>query len=46
MAAGDETAVLTRMHLGHRDAGVTDLAARVIALGDSPAGTQRVTLSH
>ena len=36
MAAGDETAVLTRLHR-YRDAGVTDLAARVIALGDSPA---------
>jgi F420-dependent oxidoreductase-like protein len=36
MAAGDETAVLARLQR-YRDAGVTDLAARVIALGDSPA---------
>lgn len=36
MAAGDETAVLTRLR-HYRDAGVTDLAARVIALGESPA---------
>jgi F420-dependent oxidoreductase-like protein len=36
MAAGDETTVLARLHR-YRDAGVTDLAARVIALGDSPA---------
>jgi len=36
MAAGDETAVLTRLHR-YRDAGVTDLAARIITLGDSPA---------
>ena len=36
MAAGDESAVLTRLRR-YRDAGVTDLAARVIALGDSPA---------
>jgi F420-dependent oxidoreductase-like protein len=36
MAAGDEAAVLARLRR-YRDAGVTDLAARVIALGDSPA---------
>lgn len=35
MAAGDESAVLSRLRR-YRDAGVTDLAARVIALGDSP----------
>jgi F420-dependent oxidoreductase-like protein len=36
MAAGDEASVLGRLRR-YRDAGVTDLAARVIALGDSPA---------
>jgi F420-dependent oxidoreductase-like protein len=36
MAAGDETAILTRLRR-YRDAGVTDLAARVIALGENPA---------
>ncbi|MCV7056914.1 TIGR03564 family F420-dependent LLM class oxidoreductase [Mycolicibacterium gilvum] len=36
MAAGDESAVLTRLR-AYRDAGVTDLAARVIPLGDTPA---------
>ncbi|HEY7053673.1 MAG TPA: TIGR03564 family F420-dependent LLM class oxidoreductase [Mycobacterium sp.] len=38
MAAGDEAAVLARLQR-YRDAGVTDLAARVIALGADP--TQR-----
>jgi F420-dependent oxidoreductase-like protein len=33
MAAGDEATVLARLHR-YRDAGVTDLAARVIPLGD------------
>jgi len=33
MAAGDEAAVLARLRR-YRDAGVTDLAARVVALGD------------
>ena len=32
MAAGDESAILTRLRL-YRDAGVTDLAARVVPLG-------------
>lgn len=37
MAAGDEAAVLTRLRR-YRDAGVTDLAARVVPLGrDGPA---------
>ncbi|WP_077088214.1 TIGR03564 family F420-dependent LLM class oxidoreductase [Mycobacterium rhizamassiliense] len=36
MAAGDEAAILARLGR-YRDAGVTDLAARVIALGDSAA---------
>lgn len=35
MAAGDEQAVLTRLR-SYRDAGVTDLAARVVPLGASP----------
>jgi F420-dependent oxidoreductase-like protein len=35
MAAGDEEAVLTRLRR-YRDAGVTDLAVRVIPLGESP----------
>ncbi len=36
MAAGDERAVLTRLR-GYRDAGVTDLAARIVPLGADPA---------
>lgn len=36
MAAGDEAAVLARLRR-YRDAGVTDVAARVIAFGESPA---------
>ncbi len=36
MAAGDEAAIIKRLRR-YRDAGVTDLAARVIALGDSAA---------
>jgi F420-dependent oxidoreductase-like protein len=32
MAAGDESAILTRLHR-YRDAGVTDLAARIVPLG-------------
>lgn len=36
MAAGDEAAVLNRLRR-YRDAGVTDLAARVVALGDDDA---------
>lgn len=36
MAAGDESAVLARLHR-YRDAGVTDLAARVVPLGDDVA---------
>jgi F420-dependent oxidoreductase-like protein len=38
MAAGDESTVLARLRR-YRDAGVTDLAARVVPLGDDP--TQR-----
>jgi F420-dependent oxidoreductase-like protein len=33
MAAGCESAIVTRLH-GYRDAGVTDLAARVVPLGN------------
>ena len=36
MAAGDERAVLTRLRR-YRDAGVTDLAARIVPLGADPA---------
>jgi F420-dependent oxidoreductase-like protein len=36
MAAGDESAVLARL-LRYRDAGVTDLAARIVPLGDDAA---------
>jgi F420-dependent oxidoreductase-like protein len=36
MAAGDESAILERLHR-YRDAGVTDLAARVVPLGPDPA---------
>ncbi len=35
MAAGDETAILARLRR-YRDAGVTDLAARIIPLGGDP----------
>lgn len=36
MAAGDEAAVLARLR-SYRDAGVTDLAARIVPLGDDAA---------
>ena len=36
MAAGDEDAVLARLR-SYRDAGVTDLAARIVPLGTDPA---------
>lgn len=36
MAAGDEAAVVKRLN-SYRDAGVTDLAARIVPLGDDPA---------
>jgi len=36
MAAGDENAVVKRLRR-YRDAGVTDLAARVVPLGADPA---------
>jgi F420-dependent oxidoreductase-like protein len=36
MAAGDESAIATRLRR-YRDAGVTDLAARVVPLGATPA---------
>jgi hypothetical protein len=36
MAAGDEPAILARLR-GYRDAGVTDLAARIVPLGDTAA---------
>jgi alkanesulfonate monooxygenase SsuD/methylene tetrahydromethanopterin reductase-like flavin-dependent oxidoreductase (luciferase family) len=35
MAAGDEAAVLARLRR-YRDAGVTDLAVRVVPIGDDP----------
>lgn len=35
MAAGDEATVLARLRQ-YRDAGVTDLAARIVALGSTP----------
>jgi F420-dependent oxidoreductase-like protein len=34
MAAGDESTILARLR-GYRDAGVTDLAARIVPLGDT-----------
>jgi F420-dependent oxidoreductase-like protein len=36
MAAGDESAILARLHR-YRDAGVTDLAARIVPLGNDTA---------
>ena len=36
MAAGDESSVLARLR-GYRDAGVTDLAARIVPLGQDAA---------
>lgn len=36
MAAGDESAIAERLRR-YRDAGVTDLAARIVPLGDEPA---------
>ena len=36
MAAGDESAVLARLRR-YRDAGVTDLAARIVPLGNDAA---------
>ena len=36
MAAGDESAVLARLR-GYRDAGVTDLAVRIVPLGQDAA---------
>jgi hypothetical protein len=36
MAVGDESAVLARLHR-YRDAGVTDLAARIVPLGQDAA---------
>jgi hypothetical protein len=36
MAAGDESAIANRLRR-YRDAGVTDLAARVVPLGATPA---------
>jgi F420-dependent oxidoreductase-like protein len=43
MAAGDETAVLARLRR-YRDAGVTDLAARIVPLGDDAAARTRSRL--
>ncbi len=39
MAAGDESTVLARLRR-YRDAGVTDLAARVVPLGDDATRTE------
>jgi F420-dependent oxidoreductase-like protein len=39
MAAGDEAAIRSRLQR-YRDAGVTDLAARIVPLGDDPAQRQ------
>jgi hypothetical protein len=36
MAAGDESAIVARLQR-YRDAGVTDLAARIVPYGDDPA---------
>jgi hypothetical protein len=36
MAVGDESAILARLRR-YRDAGVTDLAARIVPLGDDAA---------
>lgn len=36
MSAGDESTIVARLKR-YRDAGVTDLAARVVPLGDDPA---------
>lgn len=44
MAAGDESTVLARLR-SYRDAGVTDLAARVIPLGDDDAA-RRASRQH
>lgn len=43
MAAGDESAVVARLRR-YRDAGVTDLAARIVPLGDDAAARTRSRL--
>ena len=43
MAAGDESAVIARLRR-YRDAGVTDLAARIVPLGDDAAARTRSRL--
>lgn len=43
MAAGDEATVLARLR-GYRDAGVTDLAARILGLGKDPDQRRRSRL--
>jgi F420-dependent oxidoreductase-like protein len=43
MAAGDESAILARMRR-YQDAGVTDLAARIVPLGDDPTARNRSRL--
>jgi F420-dependent oxidoreductase-like protein len=43
MAAGDESAVIARLSR-YRDAGVTDLAARIVPLGDDAAARSRSRL--
>jgi F420-dependent oxidoreductase-like protein len=43
MAAGDESAVIARLRR-YRDAGVTDLAARIVGLGDDAAARTRSRL--
>ena len=40
MAAGDEAAILTRLQR-YRDAGVTDLAIRVVPLGQEPSARNK-----
>ena len=44
MAAGDESAILARLR-GYRDAGVTDLAARIVLLGTDATATARIAVS-
>ena len=43
MAAGDESAILARLRR-YQDAGVTDLAARIVPLGDDPTARTRSRL--
>ena len=45
MAAGDESSVLARLR-GYRDAGVTDLAVRIVPLGAGCRRTDRIAAAH